>query len=259
MAVGGPLERFREAEAELVRQWFTPGSRVLDIGAGTGYQARIFDSWGCDVFAVDVEIRSPAHQFWPVTLFDGINLPFDDNWFDVVFTSNVLEHVRERERLLHEIARVVRPGGCAIHVVPSATWRLWTSAARYLHALGRGLGRSSPPADASPDRSGSDLAPPAGRSVPGRMCDRLLGPPHGEYVSTLSELFRYRRSEWQRVVAGRGWRPTVSRGTGLFYTGYTLAPRLSLALRRRLARVLGSSCHTFVLRRDASAAAKQEP
>lgn len=46
------------------------------------------------------------------------SLPFANGTFDVVFASHVLEHIKEDERALAEIRRVLRPGGLAILPVP---------------------------------------------------------------------------------------------------------------------------------------------
>ena len=43
--------------------------------------------------------------------FDGVHLPFADGSFDVVWCKQVLEHVEQPEPLLHEVGRVLRPGG----------------------------------------------------------------------------------------------------------------------------------------------------
>jgi SAM-dependent methyltransferase len=67
---------------------------------------------------------------WPIT--DGINLPFADNSFDVIYSSNTMEHVLDECGLHNEFKRVLRPAGVAVHVVPSSTWRLWTMATHYL-------------------------------------------------------------------------------------------------------------------------------
>jgi SAM-dependent methyltransferase len=247
-----PVEQFRAAEARLVQPWVRSGDRLLDIGAGTGYQARLFHDYGCMVTAIDVAVGPPEYQFWPVRRFDGLNLPYGDSSFDVVFTSNVLEHVADRKRLLAEIRRVLAPNGSAIHVVPSASWRFWTAVARWANKLIVCMHRAQSSAESQPTIPTGEIPTGCSRSPYVRASHPfeyvVLGPPHGEYPTTRSELVAYRRDEWMKVFADSGFSLVDAFGNRLFYTGYTLVKGLSPALRRFLSRLLGSSCHVFILR-----------
>lgn len=49
---------------------------------------------------------------------DLTNLPFPDRSFDAVLTSHVLEHIRDDRAAMAELARILRPGGQAIVMVP---------------------------------------------------------------------------------------------------------------------------------------------
>jgi SAM-dependent methyltransferase len=245
MARTAALYRFRLAEANLVRRWFGQGSRVLDIGAGTGYQARTFSEWGCHVSAIDVERRPADDCFWPVTLFDGVRIPFLDSSFDILFSSNVIEHVKRPQQLLADSIRVLAPGGHAIHIVPSASWRWWTSSARYVHTLGAMVARAGENGYAK-DGAGSL------RTQYRSLSDIVLGPPHGEFSAAAHELKAYRRDGWKRLFEQSGYDVIEVRNNRLFYTGYTMLPQLSLKVRRVLASVLGASCHVFVLRPKAA-------
>jgi len=49
----------------------------------------------------------------------GEAIPFQDNFFDVVYSSNVLEHVNDPPKVISEIVRVLKPGGHAQIVVPN--------------------------------------------------------------------------------------------------------------------------------------------
>ncbi|MCP9455887.1 MAG: class I SAM-dependent methyltransferase [Nitrospira sp.] len=49
----------------------------------------------------------------------GESIPFPDNTFDVVWSSNVLEHVADPGKVLAEAYRLLKPGGTAIIVVPN--------------------------------------------------------------------------------------------------------------------------------------------
>lgn len=72
--------------------------------------------------------------------------------------------------------------------------------------------------------------------------------PHGEYSNSLAELYYFSRRRWLRVYEDNGFEVLKVAGNDLFYTGYGLLPGLALSTRRRLARIVGSACHVFVMR-----------
>mgnify|MGYP000610224747 CR=1 FL=1 len=61
---------------------------------------------------------------------DGTLLSFTDNTFDYIVCSEVLEHVPERNKMLAEFARVLKPGGILIITTPN--WINWYGIFRYL-------------------------------------------------------------------------------------------------------------------------------
>jgi len=149
-------ERICAAELERARQYFPSAAKVLEIGGGRGYQAAILASWGMDVTSLDIAGAAAHH---PVQVYDGQRIPFPGRSFDAVFSSNVLEHVEDVEALLGEAARVLKARGVMVHVLPSATWRWWTSVAHYVWVvLSVILRRPNPEApDAAPRRPRSPL------------------------------------------------------------------------------------------------------
>lgn len=70
---------------------------------------------------------------WPVIEYDGVNIPFADHSFDVVFSSNVLEHIRQIEPFQRELHRILTPEGRAVHIVPNFGWRFWANLAHYCY------------------------------------------------------------------------------------------------------------------------------
>ncbi len=249
------LETLRIAELEDVlreiRAAALPGAALLEIGAGTGWQARRLCASGYAVEAVDVADSSyVAERVWPVTVYDGMHLPFADAAFDVIFSSNVLEHIAGLPAFQKELQRVLRPGGSAIHVVPSASWRFWETVTHYpflavsLVALLRGRGASGPP------RAGQiDLGFQLKRlSKTALLRKALLPSRHGATGSAVSELVAFGRARWRQSFEESGWVVKRARSGGIFYTGHMLlGPRLPLRFRRALSHIAGSACHVFVL------------
>src|SRR5262249_40433913 len=124
------LEDVRAAELDGLRRWFPPGARVLELGGGSGFQARPLASWGCAVRSIDLAGGRPwAERYFDVEPYDGVHIPAADGAFDVVFSSNVLlaVPVDRLPALVAETRRVLAPGGVAVHVLPSTAWRVWTN------------------------------------------------------------------------------------------------------------------------------------
>ena len=95
-------------------------AKVLDLGCGTGMSADTFLRAGSEVewHGVDVEASPEAaarsRTDVPFHTFDGVNLPFESETFDIVFSKQVFEHVRFPEPLLAEVQRILKPGGSFI-------------------------------------------------------------------------------------------------------------------------------------------------
>ena len=93
------------------------GTCVLDVGCGTGnYAAVLTERVGCRMSGVEpsARMRSRARDAAPwETLAEGRAeaLSFPDASFDLVFTTDVIHHVGDRDAFLREAVRVLRPGG----------------------------------------------------------------------------------------------------------------------------------------------------
>jgi malonyl-CoA O-methyltransferase len=106
------------SRVELLRE--TPRA-VLDLGAGTGLAAvelkRRFRGavvTAADIAAPMLQVARGRSRFWrPIRCVeaDARALPFEDASFDLVFSSLMLQWLQPPDAALHEIRRVLRPGG----------------------------------------------------------------------------------------------------------------------------------------------------
>jgi ubiquinone/menaquinone biosynthesis C-methylase UbiE len=90
-------------------------NKVVDIGAGDGNILSLLSSKNYCSDLTAVEISDSAIQqikkkkipgLLEIKQFDGYNLPFDDNQFDLAICSHVIEHVEHPRKLLSEIKRI---------------------------------------------------------------------------------------------------------------------------------------------------------
>ena len=209
------LYAIRMHELGVVLDMLPPEGRVLEVGAGTGWQAKALEYRGYNISAIDLP-SSNYHEnlVWPVTEYDGKKIPFEDNTFDIVFSSNVLEHIPHIYEFQKEIHRVLKPDGCVLHVLPSSSWRLWTNITHLLKCW----------------------------TIPNA---------HGEHAgNSLMEIYYFSRRWWTRLFRETGWVVVAQDSNRLFYTGNSIMDsRLTISIRSKLSRVLGSSCNIFVLRK----------
>jgi 2-polyprenyl-3-methyl-5-hydroxy-6-metoxy-1,4-benzoquinol methylase len=122
------MERI-EREATILK-----GKHLLEIGCGMGYDSLEFLKRGVRVTATDltqnaVDITRRHFQIEGVQAEDvrtanALDLPFDDNTFDVVWANGVLHATGDTEKAIQEARRVLKSGGRAIisHFYRKPSW-----------------------------------------------------------------------------------------------------------------------------------------
>ena len=230
------------------------GAKILEIGAGTGWQARELAARGYDVTAIDIPTSNHGKaRIWPIVDFDGRLIPFNDQSFDIVYSSNVLEHVEDFKTLNNEIARVLRCDGTAIHYVPTSAWRAWSLFSFY-PALAREIFKRS---YAKVSRSGKRGTQPAAgvpqslkyhRPFLSKLFRRIVPHAHGVEGNCWTELSRFSRHSWNDIFSSSGWAISACSSNGLFLTGdMILGDRFTIARRQSLSSIFGSTAHLYVL------------
>ncbi len=95
--------------------------KIIDIGCGRGEFINGFISCGMEGFAVDQSLIAKSH-FPKINLkqcnLDSEKIPFEDSFFDVVFSKSLVEHFYYPEKIFTELKRILKPGGKIITMTP---------------------------------------------------------------------------------------------------------------------------------------------
>lgn len=122
-------ERIRQLEWDAILQFIPRNAHFLDVGCGAGYSLmKAKNQLNCDIKGIDPEpgahgVGRYTSEEWkslPIIQGSAENLPYEDNSFDVVYSSHVLEHVTSEQQALDEMKRVLKPGGVLIIGMPTA-------------------------------------------------------------------------------------------------------------------------------------------
>lgn len=108
--------------------------KLLEIGSGTGINHIVWtkkyqiDGYGVEpspdffdsFYGISKQlIKNNGLDESRILNTGGENLPFPDNSFDVVYSTNVLEHVDDPVKVLSEAVRVLKPGGTLLFIYPN--------------------------------------------------------------------------------------------------------------------------------------------
>lgn len=249
------LDAVRSYELEVARGYLPVSeepnapARLLELGAGTGVQAQRLSKLGYKVSALDLQGSSYRDlRCFEILEYDGINIPHKDRSQDIVFSSHVLEHVVHLDDVLKETHRVLVDDGICIHMIPTSSCRAWTLASHYIW-LSRRVARKT---FAKGGIDGSEDAPRLPNTV-GDWIWTLFPPKHGEKGNTVTEIYYYSQRFWRRKFEESNFHVVNIDSNQLFYTmANATGSSVSIEKRRLLAKILGSACHVYVLKKKTS-------
>jgi SAM-dependent methyltransferase len=91
------------------------GKKALDVGCRDGYWSEELKKKGYDVVACDIDPRCPS----ALTVDANEPLPFSDSEFDLLWCSEVIEHLLDPAFTIREFKRVLKPGGKLVMTTPN--------------------------------------------------------------------------------------------------------------------------------------------
>lgn len=107
----------------------TSPKRILEVGCAGGHLTGLLHQLypkaaavGIDVYAPAIQEAKKRHPAITFTVADAHKLPFKDDFFDIVVSSETIEHVVDPTKMLNEIKRVMSKNGVALIEMDSGNW-----------------------------------------------------------------------------------------------------------------------------------------
>ncbi len=106
---------------DLIRKYLLPGQRVLDAGCGRHMTFCNELSSIAQLVGIDLESElDTGNQQAPFGIRGDLSrLPFQSNYFDMIISRSVVEHLENPHHVFREFSRVLRPNGKLVIITPN--------------------------------------------------------------------------------------------------------------------------------------------
>ena len=223
---------------------------IIFNGEKVGLHTEVFvNSKGLPTYgAKDIGVISYKREVFPFDLSVIETGSEQNHYFDVVFSSNVLEHIKYIHTFQDEIQRVLKPEGIAIHILPTSSWRIWTSISYYFFMLKITLIIMIKLLKRSEDIN------PIGETTHAitktkYILNAFFPPRHGERGNVITEIYYFSKKSWESLFVDTWWELQNIYPCRLFYTGYCVFDKWpGLHIRKLLSYILGSSCMIYIMK-----------
>lgn len=121
-------KRLKIIYGKLLKKRDIYGKKFLEVGCGLGYFSNKASIIGAKVTGIDIgpelvkinKKKTPGGKF---VVASASKLPFKSNSFDIVLSTEVIEHVENQKRAMKEMLRVLRPGGLLVITTPNRVFK----------------------------------------------------------------------------------------------------------------------------------------
>jgi SAM-dependent methyltransferase len=191
----------------------------LELGAGDGFQSTLLTKYVSKLICTDFNpdrLKRESSESIEHRICDAeeVGEIFGRRQFDLVYSSNLLEHLPNPDRALSGICEVLKDDGITIHVMPSPFWKLChlllhipnlcaivlekTTEKGGLTWMLRKIRESTYNSERNRDELGFENNPKIQRN-PRSFIHRLLAPePHGVSDSNIKEFYAFSKSRWKK-------------------------------------------------------------
>lgn len=260
------LESFRADEVERAFQG-CPGKvfkHALELGAGNGAQSKYLASYAQHLISTDFNQDRLTRQAVPGIEYrmcdaEQVGDCFEASSFDLVFASNLFEHLPDSQRALVGIRTVLESEGVVILVMPNALWKAASLVGFYPNAIRlawraawkgrlrilwrRYVSREEAAAQPFKKKRGNNLKSEGGEDSRAGI---FWPVPHGAYSTHMEEFRMYRKKRWLREFSLAGF-DVVSVRKGPVSSGYGFG----LTFLKRLVEHLGCATeYIYILKRS---------
>lgn len=142
----------RRREAEIAFSLFAKSRfpLALELGAGDGGQSMTISKYCDRLICTEKDEKSHAWLGQSILERKMANVEYDlcdaqdlsryqDDVFDLVFSSNMLEHIPDVDRCLRECRRVLKDNGLMLHAMPGRRWKVFSSGLSILKLILPGI------------------------------------------------------------------------------------------------------------------------
>lgn len=227
------LHKIRAREFEAIFGGCPRGAfaRALELGAGDGFISTLLADRCGELISTDFNERRLARQDYGKVMYricdaEELDQHFAEKSFDLVFSSNLLEHVPDPGRALCGIQRVLKDDGITIHCLPNRNWKLVTvllhipnKAVKFVDRILSGRIFRTTKARKRPRQQSTRNNPKLGRRRRFFPAKLLLPRIHGVSGNTVSEFMAFGKKRWTRRFERCGFRLLEVRSLG-FSSGY---------------------------------------
>jgi len=101
----------------------TPGGKLLEIGCGSGKTLKRLQTLGWEVEGIDFDkkaVEAAVQTGLKVSEGELCTMEYPDNFFDMVISKHLIEHVSDPEQLLRESYRILKPKGKMVIYTPNS-------------------------------------------------------------------------------------------------------------------------------------------